>query len=530
MIRQNVFKKTAPKFAPELLPEGFGQVALNCKTDRGTLRPYRANTAIWTPTKAGTKLTIYKFGDFWFHWITDVDVVKGPVAGDVQQRTYFTGDGAPKVTDTSIAVSGGGTNYPTNSYTLGIPAPASAPNVAAQGTADGTVPAEDRVYVVTNVSGWGEEGATSPASALVTVGGGQTVALSNIPGPPSGDYNITHQRIYRAVTGSDGTASFFYVGQILSSATTFTDNVEVVGELLRTASWFPPPTDLKGLKAHPNGFLVGFTGFEVCFSEAYVPSAWPEEYRLSSEFAVVGLGVFATSILVCTTGHPYLISGSSPDGMVMERVDISQACVSKRGIVDMGAAVAYPSPDGLIMVGLGGAKNATENVLTRDDWQALTPSSIVGAYHDGKYFGFYNNGTPGGFIFDPATGDLGFVDVAATAAYSHLESDTLYLVVAGDIVSFDTGANKTQKWKSKRHVVPSVNPPSAKITARGYHGEANTLTFKLYADQALKHTQNVTSGRPFRLPGGYLAETLEFEVESNQEITMIQIGPPGAMI
>ena len=37
----------------------------------------------------GTPLTIYRFGQdvqsdtqFWFHWTTDADVVKGPVAGD----------------------------------------------------------------------------------------------------------------------------------------------------------------------------------------------------------------------------------------------------------------------------------------------------------------------------------------------------------------------------------------------------------------------------------------------------------------
>lgn len=61
---------------------------------------------------------------FWFHWTTLVHAVKGPVAGDTTERTYYTGDGVPKVTDSSLATAGGGTAYPNNSYTLGIPAPA----------------------------------------------------------------------------------------------------------------------------------------------------------------------------------------------------------------------------------------------------------------------------------------------------------------------------------------------------------------------------------------------------------------------
>ena len=40
------------------------------------------------------------------------------------------------------------------------------------------------------------------------------------------------------------------------------------------------------------------------------------------------------------------------------------------------------------------------------------------------------------------------------------------------------------------------------------------VTYKLYADGVLKHTQTVTSRDPFRLPGGYVARDFQQEVSS----------------
>ena len=57
-------------------------------------------------------------------------MVSSPIIGDTTERTYFTGDGLPKMTFSPDATSGGGTDYPTVSFTLGIPVPAAAPIAA----------------------------------------------------------------------------------------------------------------------------------------------------------------------------------------------------------------------------------------------------------------------------------------------------------------------------------------------------------------------------------------------------------------
>jgi len=125
-IRYDRFLGELPRFGARLLPQFNAQSAINCDLQSGELRPLNTNLTITTPTKTGTKLSIFKWVTFWFHWTTDVDVARSPVVGDTTERVYFTGDGVPKMTFSPDATSGGGTDYPTVSFTLGIPAPASA--------------------------------------------------------------------------------------------------------------------------------------------------------------------------------------------------------------------------------------------------------------------------------------------------------------------------------------------------------------------------------------------------------------------
>ena len=121
----------APKISPELLPETVAQYAFNLDLSSGDLLPYRRAEEMATLDKAGTIKTIYPLftpgtGETkWLHWITDVDVATAQIEGDTTQRVYYTGDGAPKVTNYSMATSG--TEFPTTSYTLGLPLPTATP-------------------------------------------------------------------------------------------------------------------------------------------------------------------------------------------------------------------------------------------------------------------------------------------------------------------------------------------------------------------------------------------------------------------
>lgn len=126
------FGGISPKVPPRYLQDAQAQTALNTDVFQGSLKPIAAlGSTVATLTKAGTPLTIYRYGqdtisesEYWFHWTTDVDVCRSQIAGDVSEWTFYTGDGAPKATYNTIALSG--SNYPTVSRPLGVPAPTTA--------------------------------------------------------------------------------------------------------------------------------------------------------------------------------------------------------------------------------------------------------------------------------------------------------------------------------------------------------------------------------------------------------------------
>lgn len=521
MISITNFGGMRPRSNPVMLPLNAAQLASNCTLWHNDLRSLKAPLSVVTPTALASAIkSIYRIGmtlpetQYWMAWTGDVDVVRGLIADDTSERTYWTGDGAPKVTNLQMATQGG-TQYPVNSYALGVPTPTQAPSCTPSGS---VAPAETRVYVYTYVSAWGEEGAPSPPTRVVVSEGG-TVDLGSLEPAPTGNYNIAAKRIYRSQQSAGSTPILQFVDEIADAGSTYTDTVlpTELGEEMSTRGYSMPPATLAGLVALPNGILAGFTGHDLYFCPPYLPYAWPEKYRLTADFPIVGLAVFGTSLLVCTKGVPYLVTGVHPDSMSMERIELDQACVSKRSIVSTGGGVMYASPDGLVYVGAGGSRIVTGELYTREEWQALDPSSINGYYHDGKYVAIY---TGGGFILNSLEdASLTQFDEAVTAGYTDRATDSLYFAIGGAIKKFNAGANKTYTWRSKKFLFSGrPGPACGKVDADTY-----PVTFKLYADGALLHTQIVLDERPFRLPSGYRPREIELELTGTAVVRLLAV-------
>ena len=92
-IANRLFMGEIPIADVEKLPEGIAAFAKNTKLQRGVLEAWREPAFVMRPTKPGIKKTIYRFGessttdtDFWFTWTTDVDVIRGGIAGDASER------------------------------------------------------------------------------------------------------------------------------------------------------------------------------------------------------------------------------------------------------------------------------------------------------------------------------------------------------------------------------------------------------------------------------------------------------------
>jgi hypothetical protein len=516
------FGGIAPAVPPRYLQDSQAQIAINCPVFRGSIQPLTdVGASLLTLPKTGTPQTIYRFGQdtvsdmqYWFHWTTDVDVCRSQIAGDTSEWTFFTGDGAPKATYAALALTG--SDYPAAARRLGLPAPTSALIATENGTPDTTDTTETRVYTYTWVSkeaGFEVESAPAPAALDVEITSNQTVTLSGFAAVPTGDYNVTHKRIYRSVNGV-----YLYVDEITAATTSYEDSVaaDALGEEIPSLYWSQSPDDLAGLINLPNGMMAGFVGRDVYFSEPYRPHAWPETYMQTVDYPVVGLGRMDTTLAVLTTGVPYLMQGAHPDSVAVVKSDLEQACVSKRSIVSFGSAVIYAAPDGLMMLSPGGSSIVTQNLFNYTQWQEyFAPESIHAYAHDNQYIGFYDNGTvSGGFIFDVISKQFILHDIYATAGYRDLQRDKLFL--AFDDRSLKTwfdGSAKSYTWKSKKFTMPQIMG----FSCAQLEAEAYPMTLKVIADGAVIHTQTVQNRNPFRLPAK-VGRDWELQVEGSSEV------------
>ena len=141
------FGGIAPVVPARYLQDNQAQTAMNCPVFQGSIQAIAdLGASVADLPKTGTIKSLYRFGqdtvsdnNYWFHWTSDVDVCRSQIAGDTSEWTFFTGDGGPKATYNSLALSG--SSYPTATRPLGIPAPTAAASASADTFTAATHPA-----------------------------------------------------------------------------------------------------------------------------------------------------------------------------------------------------------------------------------------------------------------------------------------------------------------------------------------------------------------------------------------------------
>lgn len=368
---------------------------------------------------------------------------------------------------------------------------------------------ETRSYVYRFVSDLGEAGPPSPASAEISIYPGQIPTVNGL----TNGYAYGTKELFRTNTGTD-TTEFQFVAEVALASTSYVDSIDSasLGEVLNSTLWDAPPDDLAGLIALPNGCLVGYSGNEVCFSVPYMPHAWPVDYRYPVTGTIKGIGAYGLSVVVTTDGAPYVATGQDPASMSLEKLESGYACVSTLGVVDMGYAVAYPSPHGLMVAGVGTAGLVTAKVMGRDEWQDYHPETIQAAFYGGLYLAFTDNG---GFIFDQQTNDLINIDLVPTATFHDSETGDLYLVIDDEIVRWDAGTvDLTNRWKSRPFV---LNKPGI-MTSAQVKADSYPVTFRVYGDGVLLSTKSVRNSKPFRTKCRKLVQEVQMEVSGTTGI------------
>jgi hypothetical protein len=524
----NTFNGLKPLVDPLLLEESDATVANNVKLISGSLNPLRGSTVLKALTKTQPK-TLFRYGsstvetEHWLEFLTRTDVMRSPIQDNQYGMLYWADGVEPRYAPNALILSGG--SFPGGSYKLGIPAPANTPTIT------GTVPAATAKSVTltaiyTYVSAYGEEGPPSPASSVVAIDPAANITVGGMSTAPSGPYNIEFKRIYVSSTAAGATDfQFWKQVPVAQSGGTGLYEQAALGEVASSYDWVAPPAALKGLRMMANGIAVGFVENTAYASEPNLPHAWPHQF--TAEYRIVGVGTFGQSAAFLTDAFPYVLSGVDPAAMTFEKLSLPQACVSIESIVETGNAVYYASPDGIVAIGSDGVDVVTKTLMSRDQWQAYNPSSIVASLFEGRYIATFQrtNGQRGVLVMDFSgqgalltEADINSAS-AITAMHHDARTDTLYLAQGTNIVRFDAGSALTYRWRSKMFRFGSpINLCFGQVLADAY-----PVTMRVYADGQLRQTKTVSSAGVFRLLSGFRAANWQFELEGSARVTQALI-------
>lgn len=574
-----------PRTSERLLPDMAAQIAENVVLTSGEIRPTKKPYMVFAPVTIAEMYAAYRAyngtTEKWRTWQFDVDVVKGSLSPDVEQRYYWTGDSCPRYASF--------TNFGTTDWALGLPGPGTALTVSASGGTGGTV---SRFYAYTFINSLGEESTASPESLLVTGKVDGTWTISGFSAAPTNDRAVNYnqsglkQRLYRT---SGSTGAFQLVAERTASASNWSDTVtdaNMMGDDLVSNGWMVPPADLKGLISLPNGSLAGFRGNELLFSEPYQPHAWPLSYRYQTESEIVGIAAYGTTVVACTKTRPYVADGVEPSTVTLQSVTDTWPCLSKGSVCSVGDGVVFATKHGLAYVGLSGNTIITNGIFAAPDWGDLNPSTMVCRSTSGRLYLLYKpvNGSQTQLLrIDKLEGGMTTtLSANANTLYVDPLNGELY-VVKKEVYLYDGlyGSRNIFVWKSKQiemqepvnfgaGLIEWVGTMSATevqaayamrqaamdadqlvINAKTAVGALNQLGFNTdpingangintppSPEEQLKYTLldrddnvlaavDVLPGQMFRLPSGYKKDVVTHQLAGNVRVRYIKVAETG---
>ena len=508
------FSGIAPRIAPRLLPATLAQEALDVKLWSGELRPHYADTIIKYIPSNTQSIYRYKWKNKkynWLGWAKSVNVAKGPVYNDENNRIYvMVNDGTGfLVTDSSLLEDRDYINgLESKAYAVAIPEPGQSDIWVSGGTGSGDI--ESRSYVYCYVRQWSDgtidvgkssgplKNNSDRSRYTVDVRPGQVVDMSIVD--PIAHANgigagINKIYIYRSEVTSAGQALYSYVDQFDVNTNRVTNNPAAVwvsngsyykysdskpntslGEACPSIYWDAPVTGLKGLVSLQNGLFAAYKDSTIYVSDWNAPHAWPYEHTVTIDYPIVGLGSFGNTIVVCTEAAPVLITVTDPTKPTTRAIQENCPCVSAGSIVSTRNGVIFASTNGLVLINSASPTFITEKIITQDEWLPLHPESLQAAFLNNTYYGFFTNPTEkaAGFLFDLdsytystvynsiVSSGMVYISQPTKIVYNDVEQSQLYVCYPLEnktqysLNSFGTDSriNKSFRWRSKVNVSP----------------------------------------------------------------------------
>jgi len=513
----------------------------------------------------------------------DTDVLRTQVVGDTFDRFYWASplDVPRYMTRAQVLAAAPAL---AGAYILGIPQP---------GTISGTVTGgssstlKSVAYTQTFVSAYGEEG---PPSAPKIYSGQKIDATYTItfaqpdPGDLGTNRNITKMRLYRTITATNGTTTYFFVTEVPVGTVSYADNASIntdaviaLNAEIESTNWSGPPSDLQGWISMTNGIVAAFRENEIWFCEPYRMHAWPAIYTLAVEYPIVGLGVQNNSLVVCTDGFAYIVNGSHPSSMSLQKIAGLMPCTSRGSILSTTDGVYFSTPAGLALVTSGGVVIVTKELIRKDKWNALVQINTLRAAQLGAaYYAFgqavlgvfqtdaFQNdmvqltdfaGARNGMLIDPTSQTVAFNNLSTDDPITNVMTDVwsgeVFVIQNGMVQWLDISDTQQVRapytWRSKIFQTPkkdnfnvakvffTVLPNTVSLNPVEVFGLNQTLQadqwglFRAYADGELVMTRELrVSGEQFRLPSGFKADFWQFEIEARVQVDVIQVATSAA--
>lgn len=336
------------------------------------------------------------------------------------------------------------------------------------------------VYRITNVESSGIETPASVATPLIQLTATQYIHFSSL--------GSKKKRIYRAA-GTELNAEYYFVAEVAAGTSTYSDFVadSDLGEVMPDVE--NPPSTMAQVVLLPGGFLAGFNGKNIYFSEPFMLYWWNSDYTLTTHDNIVGLGVSGNDLVVTTTKRNYLVSTTTPDVTTMSELMSTPVCVSRLSICSVGSLVGYVSEDGFILIQGGVGKNLTAPYYSRSQWMALFPAdrtTIAAVEYDSQIVVFFSSSS--GIMLDYLNGNL---------------------------VTFSGGGAGSFTWKSK--VFDSDLPIEMHVIQ--VTGDSGSHSVELFADGVSIHSSSVSANTDAIVPiGTVAAKSWEIQVVGSTRV------------
>jgi hypothetical protein len=424
-------------------------------------------------------------------------------------RLYLTGRAArPEAVDIRCGRA--------DHYFLGVPAPASAPEVSGGETLGEGSDARSYVYCYLNI--FGEASAPSPPSRQLTVKDGDPVRVYGLAPPPDG-WGVEAIAVFRSASGIRKTledmqapaSAWLFAGAVPPDVTETVDDLKLkdLGAALDTERCRVPPEGMRQIRhIEGTGMLCGVSGCRLHFSANMRPWEWPSENDMSFPYDITGLTSVGTDVYLSTGAGAYVVDGSviCADNLQSRRVLEARpplpglGCGRPHSTCATPFGMVYASRAGLALV----KRDASLEVLTgrwytEAQWARLRPDTARLAYRDGTLF-CATDAVTLALEIDPKpfgdgeAGSLTTLSLRPSVMWMG-DSGELFLLEGGTVSQWGAGPGLMEyDWQSADlQLQGRGSPASARVRTEG------TLFTLADPETGLEFSRHVASDRPFRL-------------------------------